>query len=189
MLDTFTGRLEYRLDVDPSALTREQRREQRSAPGKVLVAYGAAHFAPSGRGELAVPTTTAFKRVKRAFPHTDAVDEYATSKMCPACRGKLTEVWTRAGDRWRVERGLRKCNNACGTFVNRDKAAARNMVLVGLAKRNGRGRPAYLARNNAQNAGPLPRMWLAPDQFREEMLRWQLAVGQLQQAAALAPLQ
>jgi hypothetical protein len=185
VLDKFAERLLYRLDVDPSGMTRAQRKAYRedpaNAPTKVLVAYGAAHFAPSGRGERAVPTTTAFKRVKRAFPHTDAVDEYATSKMCPTCRGKLTEVWARVDGLWREERGLRKCNNACGKFVNRDKEAARNMVVVDLAERNGKPRPAYLARNNALNEGSLPRVYLEPHEFQ--------ALVVLRQVAAAAPLQ
>lgn len=50
-------------------------------PGKrTVVAYGAAKFAPGGRGEVAVPTTRAFKECRHRFL-TVPVDEFRTSKM------------------------------------------------------------------------------------------------------------
>jgi hypothetical protein len=190
VLDGFAARLTLQLDVDPSTLTRAQRRELRSDPSGVLVAYGAAHFAPSGRGELPVPTTTAFKRVKRAFPHTDAVDEYATSKMCPTCHGKLAKVGTVEGGSWHEVRGLRMCNNACGRCANRDKAAARNILAAGLAVRRGQGRPAYLARgDSAPNAGQLPRVTLAPHQILPQTQQAVAAAAAVPQAAPFPPLQ
>jgi len=53
--------------------------------GKNLtVAYGSAKFAPTGPGELAVPTTDAFKRCSKHFK-IKLIDEFRTSKMCSCC--------------------------------------------------------------------------------------------------------
>eukprot|EP00798_Chlamydomonas_sp_ICE-L_P017265 gene17265-23582_t len=46
----------------------------------VVLAYGSAKFAPTGRGELSVPTSTAFKECKNRFECV-LVDEFRTSKM------------------------------------------------------------------------------------------------------------
>lgn len=167
VLDRFIERLRYPLWLDPDMLSPEEKARWRKQSANVFIAYGAANFPASGRGERAVPTASLFRRIKAAFPGTERVDEYATSKMCPDCGGKLSEVhgWQegyvkRNGDAVaagvREMRGLRKCENTCDKFVNRDMAAAVNILLAGVLARLGAPRPAYLTRKNPANTGPMP---------------------------------
>ena len=46
----------------------------------VKLAYGSAKFNPTGKGEVAVPTTGAFKECSYQFPMV-LVDEYLTTKI------------------------------------------------------------------------------------------------------------
>jgi hypothetical protein len=56
-----------------------------------VIAYGGGKFAPNGRGELSVPTTSLYKRCERAFPCV-VIDEYHTSQYCPHCDKKMKTV-------------------------------------------------------------------------------------------------
>lgn len=123
----------------------------------IIVAYGAAKFAPTGRGEIAVPTTRAYKECARRF-ETRPTDEYLTSKKdCetgqvlnlvkkrirgPSRTHMLTPEQERAAKKYRLRlerssilRGLLWCGSTKqeGRFVNRDKNAALNIRKCFLA--------------------------------------------------------
>lgn len=152
-MDSFGVQLQYPLGLDRSKVTPEEAERARRDPRTMRVAYGGAHFKPDAGGNMPVPTTAMFKRIKRMFPDTHVVDEYATSKMCPDCMGMLSEVRYQVGRQWRLLRGLRWCGtHTCRKFVSRDPAAARNI----LAADGPDGRPEYLSRDYDGNKGRLP---------------------------------
>ena len=93
--------------------------------GKNLtVAYGSAKFAPTGPGELAVPTTDAFKRCSKHFK-IKLIDEFRTSKMCSCCGEELTKLYLENKE----IRGFRRCDSiVCQRkLVSRDSNAAKNI--------------------------------------------------------------
>ena len=111
-----------------------------------VVAYGAANFAPTGRGERAVPTTALAKACARYFVLI-MVDEFRTSQMCHACRRRLQAVAKRSADGTIHEvRGLRRC---CSTeckrvsFKGRDHNTALNISRCLFET----PRPQYLSRD------------------------------------------
>ena len=94
-----------------------------------VVAYGAAKFNPTGKGEQAVPTTQVSKACKRHL-RTEFVDEYRTTKVCCGCDAELQSVKALEEREGRRIRGLRRC---CSTecrnsqLKNRDANAALNI--------------------------------------------------------------
>ena len=111
-----------------------------------VVAYGAANFAPTGRGERAVPTTALAKACARHFKVT-MIDEFRTSQMCHACCSRFQAVAKRSADGTIHEmRGLRRCGSTeCArvSFKGRDCNAALNV----LRRFRDTQRPTYLSRN------------------------------------------
>ena len=89
-----------------------------------IIAYGSAKFAPTGPGELAVPTTEAFKSCSKHFK-IKLIDEFRTSKMCSCCGEELTKLYL--GDK--EIRGFRRCDSiVCQRkLVGRDSNAAKNI--------------------------------------------------------------
>ena len=116
-----------------------------------VVAYGAAKFASTGRGELAAPTTKLFERCKAHFPGSVVlVDEFRTTKCCRDCGSELLGVMgtTKNGTRATV-RGLKRCGSTvCRTrsLKSRDLNAALNILDAYVGDSSGAGRPAYLRR-------------------------------------------
>ena len=106
------------------------------------IAYGAAKFPPTGKGERAVPTVFVRKRCAKFFPRITFVDEYNTSKICCCCDERLCPV-KKAGNE---VRGLRWCPST-RTFQNRDKNGALNILRCYLSN----NRPQSLTRNNPRN--------------------------------------
>jgi hypothetical protein len=113
---------------------------------KPLFAYGAGRFAPTGRGERAVPTTALAKACARYFVLI-MIDEFRTSQMCHACRGRLQAVRKRSADGTIHEvRGLRRCcSTGCArvSFKDRDHNAALNILRCSREAQ----RPQYLSRD------------------------------------------
>ena len=71
---------------------------QKIWPGrKAVVAYGSAgpHMKATGKGELAVPTSTTYLACKRIFGPTNTVitDESNTTKICACCKCKKQAVY------------------------------------------------------------------------------------------------
>ena len=97
-------------------------------PGRrVVVAYGAAGFAPGGKGERSVPTTRAQKEFAHRF-RTEFVDEFRTSKMCHFDDSGLERIKVRGSGRKWCLRGLLWCGSTDNSkFVNRDFNAAMNI--------------------------------------------------------------
>ena len=96
---------------------------------RVVIAYGSAKFAASGRGEAAVPTTRAFKECAQRFV-TAVVSEYLTTKKHYRT-GQLLQL-VRQKETGRQVRGLLWCgstNSNGGKFINRDLNAALNIRL------------------------------------------------------------
>ena len=92
---------------------------------QTIIAYGAATFPSSGKNEISVPTTSAYKACRRHFKEVVLVDEYMTSQTCRHClktRGIFSKVegcWPK--NRGFPARGLRRCTNTeCHRLVNRD---------------------------------------------------------------------
>lgn len=132
---------------------------ERKALGKkaVIVGYGNASFAPTGRREKAVPTKDLILRFTKAFRRLDIsggvvmTGEYLTTQMCHGCRCLTEEVKDADGH---VDRNLRCCRGQCGQghannvmLRNRDRNAAINILiaLVGWLSSDGR-RPDYLTK-------------------------------------------
>jgi hypothetical protein len=122
---------------------------------KPCVAFGAAKFAPGGKGEISVPTSRAFKECCNRFK-TVAVDEFRTSRVS-WMDDRLLEPVGRSDLRVAI-RGLFWCGSTINNkYANRDANGALNIRRCGMA-----ARPMILDRKNA--TGKLPnipiRMWL-----------------------------
>ena len=114
----------------------------------IVVAYGAAKFAPGGKGEVSVPTTRAFKECSYRFP-TVAVDEFRTTKVSVEDDSVLQQVQLkRCKGSSTVVRGL-LWSTTTNKFVNRDRNAALNILRVSMALPN---RPAILDRSKVTGA-------------------------------------
>ena len=119
----------------------------------VVIGVGNAKFAPTGIGEMAVPTTGFNKALARAKyryhkkSRIIGIDEFRTTMCCCAC-GEITTAPLVGGDR--PSRRLRFCNN-CNQqngkgLRDRDIQAARNMLWCTINLFYGIERPSYLTR-------------------------------------------
>jgi hypothetical protein len=104
------------------------------------VAYGASSIRPHAHGEMAVPVKGVLK-VCRKYYSTTMVNEYLTTKTHEACGSRMHPVMNEDGAPNRPIRGLYWCPT-CGKFVNRDRNAAINILLLA---RCTEGRPDHLA--------------------------------------------
>lgn len=96
----------------------------------VKIAYGAAKFDPSGKGELPVPTTMVFRECAYRFK-TKLVDEYLTTKIHYESNTVLKKVKVKG--KQRCLRGLLWSGTPNdGKFVSRDKNAALNILRCAL---------------------------------------------------------
>ncbi|PNH08379.1 hypothetical protein TSOC_005114 [Tetrabaena socialis] len=116
----------------------------------VVIAYGAAKFAPGGKGELSVPTSGVFKACQERFP-TYLVDEFRTTKIHHVDDSLLQGVGERRwkGDNVKTVRGLLWCgstNETKSKFVNRDFNGAMNIRRCFVSAE----RPAILDRSKCQ---------------------------------------
>ena len=111
----------------------------------VAVAYGAAKFAPSARGEVAVPTTRAFRECAARFETVVLVDEFRTTKVCATDGSVLKAVRSRATGA--AVRGLLWYDSTISNkFVDRDLNAALNIRRCAVLPR----RPRELCRVEGQ---------------------------------------
>jgi hypothetical protein len=104
-----------------------------------VLAYGAAKFAPGGKGELAVPVSRGFKECATRFEIVP-VDEFRTTKLYHKDFSILNKVAIKQGEKITDLRGLSwystKENDKPSKFVNRDLNAAINILrCVALPKR------------------------------------------------------
>ena len=109
---------------------------------QVKLAYGSAKFNPTGKGEVAVPTTQMFKECSYRFPIV-LVDEYLTTKIHCETNTVLQKVQVKGESS--CLRGLLWSQPTC-KFVSRDKNAALNILRCGLLKR----RPSALSRTRSK---------------------------------------
>lgn len=130
----------------------------RKAP--LMIGYGAAKFASSGKGEVPVPTSgvakALFKTLKsRGIPFSIVpIDEYKTSQMCSCCGCQLKSFYETNESGKRIQnRGLKLCySELCkATKVNpvlrnRDHNAAENIRKVLESYIKTQKRPDYLRR-------------------------------------------
>jgi hypothetical protein len=140
----------------------------------VVVAYGAARFNPTGRGEQSVPTTEMSKICKRHY-HTDFIDEFRTTKCHVDCGCELHDVLIKHEKRKRkkkrkleptataednaekrvTHRGLKVCNSSqCvgRRWVSRDRNAAIGIRLCWFAQGVNEHRPEQYRRPQASTA-------------------------------------
>ena len=108
----------------------------------VKLAYGSAKFNPTGKGEVAVPTSQIFKECKYRFPIV-LVDEYLTTKIHYETNSVLQKVQVKGEPK--CLRGLLWCQPD-SKFVSRDKNAALNILRCGLLNR----RPSALSRTRSK---------------------------------------
>ena len=121
----------------------------------VVVAYGAATFHPTGKGEVSVPVKRVLRVCQRHFP-TTLVNEHLTTKVHHACHHRLNPV-SRVSERAAI-RGLCWCPT-CSKFVSRDGNAARNILRVYRSMALGAPRPHDLRFGQPrQNMQVLPRV-------------------------------
>jgi hypothetical protein len=111
----------------------------------VVVAYGAAKFAPGAKGEVSVPTTRAFKYCAERF-ETVLVDEFRTTQMDVRTGDRLQAVESRKTGS--AVRGLLwySSTNEASRFVDRDLNAALNIRRCAVLPR----RPRELCRIEGQ---------------------------------------
>jgi hypothetical protein len=123
---------------------------------KVIIGFGQAKFASTGRGEMAVPTTQAFKECARMW-HTRLVDENYTTCVCHDCDGRTGDVRTKRNinDKLVVgfNRAVRRCTSECKatgrSLKHRDLNAALNILRCLNAELAGTPRPTSLTRAGA----------------------------------------
>jgi hypothetical protein len=125
---------------------------------RMVVGYGHARFSPTGRNEMAVPTTNTFKTVSKMWK-TKIINENYTSVVCNECHGRLvcvkTDVVVNQDDRSlrKDNRGVHRCTSTCKTLgmslKNRDLNAAKNIDEILLAELQGHDRPACFTANGA----------------------------------------
>ena len=108
-----------------------------------VVAYGAATFNPTGKGELAVPVKHVYQKCCQKYKTVKEDERYST-KMHHKCQGETTRV--EVGTR-RV-RGLRWCST-CRELVPRDPNACKNIMASFKAEE----RPAYLCGGATTSTG------------------------------------
>ena len=137
-----------------------QRALQAATPGRrVLVAYGAATFSPSGHGQVATPTTAAYKACVRSFGARSVFKqgECRTSRQCCDCHADVHACWQRvelvlgagkggaeplearlavrscrgpvAPRAAAYQRGLLFCPS-CSKHLNRDRCGALNIAFL-----------------------------------------------------------
>lgn len=131
------------------------RGEPRERP--VLIGVGDASFAPTGRGEMAVPTTMlgvalkrAIKRARENGRHVEMrkIGEFRTTMCCSACGAVTQPAMVGEGDARRRSRRLRLCTECetTGKLRDRDVQAARNMLWLLQHEYYGAARPCHLSR-------------------------------------------
>lgn len=110
----------------------------------VLVLYGSAKFAPTGRGEVAVPVGRAFQEVKHRFA-VQVVDEFRTSVIHHECQQPLQTVRIEGDSK--PLRGLHWCSSTnCCKFVGHDANATINIHICGISAT----RPTMLCRGHSR---------------------------------------
>lgn len=93
---------------------------------RVVMAYGAAKFDATGKGELSVPTTKIYQETILRFK-TYLIDEFRTSKICYKDDSVLRLVSTKKKPRTGL-RGLLWCGSTTNKFfIDRDLNAALNI--------------------------------------------------------------
>ena len=104
----------------------ERNKIQADDPSKrVVIAYGAAKFAPGGKGEISVPTDRAYKECKNKFL-TIPVDEFRTTNVANEDDSMLRMV--KRKDLGKCVRGLLWYDSPrCSKFLDRDLNAALNI--------------------------------------------------------------
>jgi hypothetical protein len=107
------------------------------------IAYGAATFNPTGKGEKSVPVKYIAKKCEQRFP-TSYEDEQYSTKMCYHCQTKTHQLNDIKNNH--QVRGLRWCST-CRKFINRDLNACKN---IGFSFMSTNGRPKYLTRNQLE---------------------------------------
>ena len=116
----------------------------------LVVAYGAAKFAPGSKGELSVPTSRAYKECVQRF-RCVLVDEFRTTMVHAGDGSVLKQVWSKR--KKAAVRGLMWCGSTNnGKFVDRDLNAALNIRRCLAASE----RPVELCRVAGQ--GRLPKV-------------------------------
>ena len=123
---------------------------------KVIVGFGQAKFASTGRGEMAVPTTQAFKECARMW-HTRLVDENYSTCVCHDCDGRTGDVRTKRNINNELvigfNRAVRRCTSECKatgrSLKHRDLNAALNILRCLNAELAGTPRPTALTRAGA----------------------------------------
>jgi hypothetical protein len=96
----------------------------------IVIAYGSSKFAPGGKGELSVPTTSAFNAFSDRFKGRVAViDEFRTTKIWHKDSTTVLQS-VQSEKKGRTVRGLLWCSSTMENsklFVNRDLNAAINI--------------------------------------------------------------
>ncbi len=98
-----------------------------------ILAYGNGKFAPTDRGEKAVPTTQAAVSACRFALRVEMVDEWCTTKCCCKCGSVLSSIPGVDRGQFREKiRGLLRCgSNVCKgePLKSRDWNAATNILF------------------------------------------------------------
>jgi hypothetical protein len=118
----------------------------------LVLGYGDAGFAPTGRGEKSVPTsavTRALLRAKRRSKRTVVITgvwEFRTTLCCCACGGTTCGATLTSGRTSRRLRLCTHCNESGDKRRDRDVQAARNILWLLQYMYYGADRPEYMCR-------------------------------------------
>jgi hypothetical protein len=120
----------------------------------LVIGVGDAGFAPTGRGEKAVPTTALMREIFKAKKRYNnrvlvhSINEFRTTMCCCACCSVTEAPMLPTGFRSRRLRFCNNCNQQNGRGLrDRDVQGARNMLWLTQYQHMGIPRPSYLSRN------------------------------------------
>lgn len=158
----------------------EDRDEQGNKKARqTIIAYGGAKMAPGGKGEMNVPTSSAFKACqKRRDLKVLVVDEFRTSKLHHQTHQLLYKVNVQEAKQ--PLRGLLWCcstiSNKQGFFVNRDVNAAWNILKVALE------RPEIFQRKKDQRRLPKQQTKMISCKPRTHVIKYTKSLGDCKRA-------
>lgn len=151
--------LAWRLKCSSQAKAANYLVQKMSSPHRnTLIGIGHCTVAPTGRGELSVPTKSIYRTLQSTitrhnrnnrnnnrnsgFISSISINEHRTTLLCCDCASVTYSPYvTKNGERRRSSR-LRYCKN-CDLARDRDHQASSNILRLTIAKYKGEDRPSY----------------------------------------------
>lgn len=122
----------------------------------IVIGIGDATFAPTGRGEKAVPTNQFVKALQKGLRRINrkskllSIPEFRTTLCCCACGQITTQPQTMYGQRSRRLRLCTCCDETNAKIRDRDVQGARNILWLTQYMYYGAERPSYMCRTTTR---------------------------------------